>query len=81
MRHVNKELKRYDPRKMSIEQGNKLAMKQILNSNYPYVYCPECGVKIINDYGRISRHMREKHIRERSLNVDKGHRFHPIPKE
>jgi len=81
MRHVNKELKKYDARLLSIEQNNQLGMKEILKSNYPFVYCPECGSKIINDYGMISQHMRNKHIRERSLNVDKGHRFHPIPKE
>jgi len=72
MRDINQELS-------WIEKRNQTAMRMIKKSNYPYVYCPECGLKIINDYGRISQHFREKHIKDRSINADKGHRFHPIP--
>jgi len=71
MRNINQELD-------WIKRDNKIAMRQILNSNYPYVYCPECGIKIINDYGMISQHFRNKHIRDRVVNADKGHKFHPI---
>jgi len=79
MRSINKELTKYNPRKLSIAESNRIGIKNILKSNYPFVYCPECGEKMLNDYGRVSRHFREKHIKERSSNADRGYRFHPIP--
>jgi len=75
MRNVNQELNRYAPD--WIKERNNIAIAKLMQSKYPYVYCPECGKKILNDNGLISQHMRNFHIKNRSVNFDKGWRYHP----
>jgi len=77
MRNINHELSFLNPKKLSIEQSNKMALERIRKSKYPVVYCPECGDRIINDNGIISQHMRNKHIRDRKNNESRGYKFHP----
>lgn len=77
MRNINQELEPFIPD--WIKKRNAIGMKTIMNSRYPFVYCPECGEKIVNDNGRISRHFKEKHIKERKENESRGYRFHPVP--
>ena len=64
-------------RMMDDKTRNKIAVKRILNSNYPFVYCPTCNKRILNDNGLISRHMRNEHIKDRANNADKPWAFHP----
>lgn len=75
MRDINQELNAVVP---WIKERNLMQIRNLKRSRYPFVYCPECGKRMWNDNTLISKHFREKHIRERSINADRGYRFHPI---